>query len=455
MANSQKSRANDGGRRKEEEEADLQSAFEQEIKKPYYDVFYLDNFKLPYDKLDVSVVIATYNRCPYKPGTLKEDQNPLLWSIKTAMLQKPRIKELILVDDNSTDYTSEFFKKISKEAQERDIRFEYIKNKKRLGPGTARNIGSRKSSSKYILFVDDDSFIAPHSAFGAVYTFEELEKRGIKVGMINLPTYSRASIPTRIVSQKEIGTISFLNGTFKSNKEAFPLEYLSLGPNEKFLDNELHILNAFPILNANTTSLLCSKKAFEEVGGFSNEEMKRMEDRDFGCKIVDNGYSIYFQPDPKFHCVHGSYGLKNDVDFVGEDWFKRIDKSISLKKAMAVCNCPQENTGARVDPYEYIYQSILSFFYLAYFRNKKGAINWIKRVHRNFVLDGKTDIFGNPHLPLPDEHKRKKMWLEAISKGLEFIKLKEKKDLKKIDSTIRRLQNNEAPDDILSLIGEL
>ena len=101
---------NNGNKSQEQE---LNEAFEQEIKKPYYDVFYLDNFKLPYEKLDVSVVIVTYNRCPFKPGTLREDNNPLLWSIRTSLLQKPSIKEIILVDDNSTDYTSEFVNQIT------------------------------------------------------------------------------------------------------------------------------------------------------------------------------------------------------------------------------------------------------------------------------------------------------------------------------------------------------
>src|SRR3989344_3046502 len=103
---------------KDSEEADLQRAFEEEIKKPYYDVFYLDNFKLPYDRLDVTAIIPTYNRSPYKPNSLRADLNPLAWAIKSLLLQKPKIAEIMVVDDNSLDYTEEVYQSFKQEAKD-------------------------------------------------------------------------------------------------------------------------------------------------------------------------------------------------------------------------------------------------------------------------------------------------------------------------------------------------
>ena len=54
---------------KESEEIDkskIQKLFEEEITKPYYKIDYLNDFKLPYKKLDVSIIIPTTNRSPYK-----------------------------------------------------------------------------------------------------------------------------------------------------------------------------------------------------------------------------------------------------------------------------------------------------------------------------------------------------------------------------------------------------
>ena len=438
---------------KEANDKELKKLFEEEIKKPYYDVFYLDNFNLPYEKLDVSVVIPTYNRCPYKPESLKGELNPLSWAIKSLLLQKPKIREIIIANDLSEDYTEEVVKKYQDYAKEKGIEIKYVKCVKRKGISAIRNLGAKQTNGRYIMFMDDDAFLTPYAIFGAVYTFEELEKQGIRVGAINLPTYGRESHPRAALPKSEIGVIDFVKGIQKGNKDCFPLEYLSQTNGKKFLNPELQILNPIPITNMNAICLV-SKKAFEEVGGFPEHVLKRMEDREFGCRLFENGYSIYYQPDPKFHCVHGSYGLHTGKKFDGEDWFKKIDKEISLKRAMKICDNPKENTGARVSPYDFIYDYILAFFVLIYDRNKRGAMKWIEKVYSEFVVEGKTDLFGNPNIPVPDENARKQMWISAINKGLSFIKEKEKKSLRKINLVIRKLRSKEQVNEI-DIIGLL
>src|SRR3989338_4756416 len=91
-------------------EVDVGVMLAEELKKPYYDVLYLNNFSLGVEKLDMSIIIATYNRCPYKPGTLRDAHNPLVWALETALAQKIPVKEIIIVDDASNDYTAEVVK---------------------------------------------------------------------------------------------------------------------------------------------------------------------------------------------------------------------------------------------------------------------------------------------------------------------------------------------------------
>lgn len=440
----------------DDSESDLQEKFEEEIKKPYYQVDYLDNFKLPYEKLDVSVIIPTYNRCPHKPGTLKESYNPLTWGIKTALMQKPKIKEIIIADDRSEDYTEQLVKKYQRYAKENDLpQIKYIKIGKRQGISAIRNLGASLAKGKYLFFIDDDSFISPYSAFGGVYTFEELEKKERKVGAINLPTYGRKSIPERFLPRKEIGILDFLNGIHKANKDAFVQEYLFSETNDKFLNQELQILNPIQIMNLNAIAIV-PKRIFEEIGGFPEHILKRMEDREFGCRIVENGYHLYYQSDPKFHCVHGSYGLSINKKFEGYDWFKKKDKSISLKKAMEICDNPKENTGARINSSDFVYDYILAFFCLIYERNKKGALRWVKKVYREFVNEGKTGLFGNENIPIPSKEERKKMWLSAINQGLEFMKEKERKSIQKINDTLKKMKKEpEINEESLKILDKL
>jgi len=441
--------------KKKEKEPDSENLLAEEMKKPYYNINYLDNFKLPYDKLDVSIIIPTYNRCPYKPDSLKRELNPLLWAIESCLFQKPSINEIIIVDDNSDDHTPKLVKSFEGLAREKNIKLVYIKNDKNFGNGGSRNIGSKAANSKYLFYTDDDLIMPPYAVFGAYHTAKLLEKNDGKIGMVGLPVYFRQSFPARIIPKKEIGSLSFLHGTFTANKDAFIQELLeSENKNEKFIDNELNILQPICIHHANAYGL-CLKQAFEEVGGFP-ETIIRGEDREFGGKLIENGYSIYFTCDIKFQGVHGMFGFSCGKEFSGEDWFRKIGGSISLKKSMNECDKPLSKTGARVNVDEYIYQQILSFFCLVYPRNKRGAMNWIKKVYKNFVVEGESGLFGNQNMPVPKLEDRKKMWLSAINNGLGFIRDAEEKSLKKIKTTIKELQKeHKINTEILDILEDL
>jgi len=431
--------------KKKEKEPDPAEILAEEMKKPYYNVDYLDNFKLPYDKLDVSIVIPTYNRCPYKPSSLREERNPLIWAIKTSLMQKPVIKEIIIVDDCSTDNTEDVVKKYQEESKEKElVPIKYIKLEKRHGAGVARNIGVDQASGKYLFFSDDDMFASPYSVFGALYTYEWLIEQGINVGIVNLPFYSRSSIPNKIVKKCELARVSFLRGEYTANKTAFPEEYLTEA--NKTINNEYYILRPIPIENSGGFAF-CEKRKFLDVGGFPGEIIRRGEDRELGFRFIENGYPVYFTPDPKFHGVHGSYGLKLNRGFVGEDWFKKRDKTIGMKRAMDFCDNPKKDTGARIDPKEFIHDAILSFFILVYIRNKRGALKWIKKVDREFVLGGETGIFGNKDIPVPSKEERKEMFLGALKKGLNYIINLEKEQHSVLISIIKELEEKHEKDE--------
>jgi glycosyltransferase involved in cell wall biosynthesis len=89
------------------------------------------------DPLDVAVVIPTYNRANYLPDTLK-----------SIFRQTRPVKELIIVDDGSTDDTEKVLEQFGSN-------FKYIKIRN-SGQCTARNIGVRASKTEWIAFCDSD-----------------------------------------------------------------------------------------------------------------------------------------------------------------------------------------------------------------------------------------------------------------------------------------------------------
>ncbi len=91
----------------------------------------------------VSIIIPTFNR-----------KKCIRNAVKSALLQTYPEIEVIVVDDNSdyeiTEVLKDFKDKIT-----------IIKNKKNMGVSAARNIGIKKSSGKYITFLDDDDLFHP------------------------------------------------------------------------------------------------------------------------------------------------------------------------------------------------------------------------------------------------------------------------------------------------------
>ena len=97
---------------------------------------------------DVSVVVPFYNN--------SDTISRALTSIYNQTLQ-PR--EIIIINDRSFKIEYQKLKEILKRFDKKKIKIHTFSIKKNSGPGTARNIGWNKSSSKYIAFLDaDDSW---------------------------------------------------------------------------------------------------------------------------------------------------------------------------------------------------------------------------------------------------------------------------------------------------------
>jgi len=88
-------------------------------------------------EVDVTVIIPTYNRLEY-----------LVEAIESVLLQTVIVKEIIVVDDGSTDKTAEVVR-----AYGNNICYVYQENQ---GVSAARNHGIQLATSKYIAFLDSD-----------------------------------------------------------------------------------------------------------------------------------------------------------------------------------------------------------------------------------------------------------------------------------------------------------
>jgi glycosyltransferase involved in cell wall biosynthesis len=98
---------------------------------------------LTLSKMKVSVIIPTYNREKY-----------ICEAIESVLGQTMEDIEIIVVDDGSTDNTSQRIKPYQKK-----IKYIYTENG---GPAHARNIGITRAKGEYISFLDSDDLYYPY-----------------------------------------------------------------------------------------------------------------------------------------------------------------------------------------------------------------------------------------------------------------------------------------------------
>lgn len=418
------------------------SKLRKELENPYYNEDFLDGFDLP-KNIDVSAVIPTYNRCPHNPKKPEGKLNPLYWCIESLINQKPRLNEIIVINDNSNDYTLQVVRDVRKKAKEKGIKFVFLVNKKNRGSSVSRNVGVKRSTSNFVFFMDDDCIAKKYSVFGLYYTFKKLSEEGLKVGVIQPCYYTRFMYPLSIIKTENIGKLNLEKGMYAGNYEKFPKNYL--GNQDKFLDEKYKILKPLQIQNL-ACCFLVSKKRFLSVGGFPDFFTWKNaygEETELACRIMSNGYSLFFCPDTKFGFYHGKYGESSKIPLNRKDFNKHkndiLIAGMPLYKINDECGKSRLDTGNRVSTEEWYYSRIISFLVIFYSRNVEGALNWASNTHKMFVEENKASFGGGKWSYIEDKDERERIWHKAILDGLELVTKKDRdemwnflKDLEKI-----------------------
>ena len=94
---------------------------------------------------DVSVIVCTYNHAKWIERCLR--------SLLNQDFVRKDEYEVIIIDDNSKDYTQQILKNFKFE------NFKFYKNKKNLGLPKTLNKGIKLSLGKYVVRVDSDDYI--------------------------------------------------------------------------------------------------------------------------------------------------------------------------------------------------------------------------------------------------------------------------------------------------------
>lgn len=119
----------------------------------------------------VSTIIPVYNRAVF----LDE-------AVRSVLAQTYRLIEIILIDDGSTDDTSEQIARLQAEAPE-VIRTVRIENR---GPGGAREVGRQLARGEFIQYLDSDDRLLPGKFSRQVKALRKAPQCGIAYGVTRL-----------------------------------------------------------------------------------------------------------------------------------------------------------------------------------------------------------------------------------------------------------------------------
>lgn len=204
--------------------------------------------------MSVSVIIPTYN-----------NEDTISRAISSALGQSIAVKEVIVVNDGSTDNTGKKIKSFE------DDRIQYIKHEENKGGSVARNTGLRHASGDYIAYLDADDEWLPKKLEKQHHVLESRSDEWVAV---------HCERTWDISLRNKIGfALASIVGTKKSDP-------LKEGGEE--LIKEILTLN----LSTGASTLLVKKETVDEIDGF-DPRFPRHQDWEFLIRVLKQGKLAY------------------------------------------------------------------------------------------------------------------------------------------------------------------
>lgn len=228
-------------------------------------------------KVDVSIVIVTYK----SQDTIVECVDSVYESCKKNSFE-------IVISDNSPDDSTQ---KIVEKKKYKNLTF--IKNSDNVGFSRANNIGIKKTTGSYVLFLNPDmklypktldgmlDFMRGHIDAGASTCFVELIN-----GKLDDSAHRGFPTPWRALAH------------FSGLAKIFPKSKLFAGYNMTYLDtSKTHEIEALA-----GSFMLVPRGVGEKLGWWDEDFFFYGEDLDFCYRIRKLGFKIYFVTE--FHALH-------------------------------------------------------------------------------------------------------------------------------------------------------
>ncbi len=244
-------------------------------------------------KIDLSIVIVTYN---------SED---LILECLDSIFEtcKKNSFEVVISDNSPTDAT----KKIIEKNKKNFPNLTFIYNNENLGFSRANNVGIKKTTGDYVLFLNPDMKVYGNTLDGMVEFMRKNKDAGAATCYVELLTRklddsSHRGFPTPWRS------LAYFTGLSK----IFPQSKFFAGYNMTYLDlSKTHEIDALA-----GSFMLIPRTIGEKLKWWDEDYFFYGEDIDFCFRIRQLGYKIYFVPG--FRALHYK-GVSSGIKSVSKD----------------------------------------------------------------------------------------------------------------------------------------
>lgn len=281
--------------------------------------------------MDISIIIVSYNVRYYLRQCLE--------SVFASIKYLGRECEIFVVDNNSTDFSVGYIRGVF--PAEKYPNLHLIANRCNVGFGRANNQALRKSTGKYVLYLNPDTIIT-ETTLKDCFEFAEQHERVGAIGAKMLSANgqfaleSRRGLPTPWVAFCKMSGLCHL----------FPKSRLFGRYYMRYLDeskaSEIEIISG--------AFMFCSKAALNECGAFDEKFFMYGEDIDLSYRFLLAKYHNWYLPTPILHykgesTQKGSYSYVNTFYEAMLIFFKKhfptasFALSLPVKTAIIVQAC--------------------------------------------------------------------------------------------------------------------
>ncbi len=255
--------------------------------------------------MEVSVIIPVYNAEKFIERAAK------------SALKQPETKEVILIDDGSTDRSADICRELA-DNNERIIFFQHA-GQRNLGPGATRNVGLKNASCEYIAFLDADDFYVENRFATTRQIFAENKiADGIYELVIRYDNSNKSY-------QKNTGHLNTLH-SYQLSETIQPEQLL-----EKLITSDTSLISL--------DGLTLKKRVLKKTG-FFDVKLKQGEDTDFIWRLSANIYLVPGEQNKpvtysELHGGNKTLELKEVIKMkhlLYEKWFNMIPKNNWSKK---------------------------------------------------------------------------------------------------------------------------